>query len=47
MKIKRKINGIYMLQILKPTKPTKPTKLEKNSEISNFVKYIWNNSQFY
>ena len=44
MKIKRKINRIYMLQILKPTKPTK---LEKNTEIGNFVKYIWNNSQFY
>ena len=41
MKIKRKINRIYMLQILKPTK------LEKNSEIGNFVKYIGNNSQFY
>ena len=44
MKIKRKINRIYMLQILKPNKPTK---LEKNSEIDNFVKYIGNNSQFY
>ena len=37
MKIQRKINPIYMLQILKPTKPTK---LVKNSEIGNFVKYI-------